>query len=290
MKGSALDVIQGRFRNITSRKLGAWTRGMFGKWHFKRYRRAMVHLQKRWRAYLMRKQFAAVEKQVTVLQAHVRRRKWQRRFRAYLAVKDRAAGIVGKCLRGNSDRRRFLRARGGTTKLQAHARRRVAAVRFATMLRGFTRLQAVQRGRRSRELQHKESSAVKIQATFRGFKARRRVARLKQVKVTGCVTIQANVRRYLAQKRYRALLRGTRLAQRLYRGVLGRRTAARRRRALVVLKDALLGVRGVWVARACGDGVDDSTHTRLPLPLDQPCGGQRTVRVAPSLPVHHCRL
>ena len=36
MKGSGLDVIQGSFRNIMSRKLGAWNRAMFGKWRFKR--------------------------------------------------------------------------------------------------------------------------------------------------------------------------------------------------------------------------------------------------------------
>jgi len=250
----------------------------------------------------MKRKFAAVEKYVAVLQAHIRRRMQVRKYRAYLKVKVRARVVHGAkgcagvhvlmhsmavcmcmymcvcvcvrvcvslmpCLmpRGCSllqnqagliiqrnvvmyhHRRRFVKCRRGFNLLAACARRKAAVARYHRMVRGFTRLQAVARASRVRYRLAKESSAIKIQAVFRGHKARKRVARLRRVKVTGCVVIQAEVRRYLCQKRYTRLKVATGHAQRLYRGKLARRAVARLRAAVATIKNRLLSVGALRV-------------------------------------------
>ena len=242
-----MDVIQSRFRNVMSCKIGAWNRAMFGKWRFKRYRRAICHLQRRWRAFLMRRKFAAVEKQVAVLQAHIRRRLQQRKFRAYLKVKAKAGTMVQSFVAMAYHHRRYLRCKKGITSMQAIVRQVTSKARFVAMRRGFTRLQAVYRGRRSRRLVGQEVSALKIQSVFRGYRARKRVKRLRAIKLTGCVRIQANVRRFLCQTYYQRLQAATHHGQRLWRGKLARRLASLLRSSLGVIQNRLLGY--VWRRR-----------------------------------------
>lgn len=240
MKGQALDVIVGRFRVVNARKLVAWSRGVFTRWHFVRYRRAIVHLQKRWRAFLMRRKFAVVERQVTVLQAHVRRRQQRAKYLRLRKARAQSGTIVLRSVQMNYHRRRYLRCRKGTVVLQAILRMRIGRRRYLVLRAGFTRLQAVYRANRARAWMGREKSVILIQSVFRGHKARKRVARLRAVKITGCVSIQAAWRRYYWQNKYARLRHGTQMAQRLWRGKVGRRRHLGMKLALREIKSFLL--------------------------------------------------
>ena len=239
MKSGALDVLQTRLRNINAAILQNWTRGVFTKWHFTRYRRALVNVQKRFRLKLMKKKFAAAEKQVTVLQAHARRRRAQRRVAAMRKARANAGSTVLKAMKGNAQRRRYMRGRKGAVAVQARFRGKRERKHFVAQKAAATKMQALFRGHNARKRLRLESSVVSIQRVYRGHRGRKKAARRKEVLVTGIVIIQTVYRCFRQAKRFRRLRRGALTAQRLWRGRLAREEATTRRQAVVKLQSRM---------------------------------------------------
>lgn len=135
---------------------------------YKRFRRAVIVCQRLYKAVIMRRKFALFAKQLTRLQAHVRRRRAARRFRGIKRRRIRGAAVIQAVYRQHCVRRWFLSLKRSCLRLQ-HVWRVVLS---------------------NRRLRLWKWAASKMQVIVRDRMARMKEERLRRAALNGCVKIQ----------------------------------------------------------------------------------------------------
>ena len=157
-------------------------------WNRKQYllmKRSITVLQCYWRATLLARQcrvsYLRLKTSTIILQAHVRRRKVQKR----LAIQHRAATVIQSMFRCYIEKRRFTKIRGSLVVIQCRWRATLLARQcrrsYTELRRAATTLQSHFRRRKVQQMlgiQHR--AATTIQSVFRGYLCRRRFQALKQ--------------------------------------------------------------------------------------------------------------
>ncbi|KAL4169584.1 hypothetical protein KRP22_010502 [Phytophthora ramorum] len=143
-------------------------------------------------------------------------------------VKNFAGGEVVRIARGRLGRRRYRRL---FEEKEEAARRLHATIRIQTVFRGFS-------NRKAYRAKLRENKACMLERVFRGHLGRKRARRLRKEQERrrfqdrNAAKVQATWRMYIARGRF-LTARFSELAaleiQRMYRGLLGRREAARKK-------------------------------------------------------------
>lgn len=224
LKDGAYDGIIKRFRNFHTLRIQAWWKMALIRKRFTRLRAAVRVLQKIWKGVMMRKKFAAVSKQIAKIQAHMRRKRAQRKYQRMKAVRANAGHKILATIRMHRTRKAFKKFHAAWEKMQGRMR----------ILRA------------QRELKKRRAAMLAVQAAARTFLAVVRYRRAKKLKLKGASMIQSAWRMYSQRKTYKAIRRSIVKAQRVARAWLAK-ILRKKMLMLVVVMQAMFKK---WKARA----------------------------------------
>ncbi|XP_032240895.2 abnormal spindle-like microcephaly-associated protein homolog [Nematostella vectensis] len=266
---SSTSVIQTRFRaQLAMRK---------ARENYTETRAAAITLQSTWRGHQQRLQYSEICKSAVVLQSHVRAYQARRRFvvmkqaaaviqTRYHAYRDgascrlkynmlrRASVTIQSFYRGYLSRQHVRQIKAAVT-LQKHARALLQGRKehrdYITMKRAAVVLQSAYRGRCARLGARSHRAARIIQSLYRGFVARKRVERMREVRRQCLLRFSAAVFHHLSAIRVQRFYRRARALavarkeiasvvaiQFWWRGALARHRYLRMRSAAIVLQQA----------------------------------------------------
>lgn len=262
LKDGCLEFIHEMFRKSVAGKLAVWmfTRVKwlrFRMWraHLLRRRIAIRMLMRRYAAYLLRKRYESCIRQITRLQAHVRRRQAVRRY-ATLA-EDRQAGALAlqRVWRGGRVRARVWATRRRLVRLQARVRgaqaRQVAARRKAALLLIQRSLRGAMARKRFARLQaNRGAAACKIQTWWRMVSARSKYSALLAARYQGgAVKLQSWVRGCKARAIAKHRKQAAHKIQAMVRMAVARKAYQSTRGAALRLTSWIVGVYRAWSLR-----------------------------------------
>ncbi|XP_072199461.1 abnormal spindle-like microcephaly-associated protein [Excalfactoria chinensis] len=229
--------------------------------------RSVIKIQSSFRAYVIQKRFKTLRNATVKIQACVKMRRARRyycalreatlyvqqryRSRRYaLQLKEDYRKLKGACIRiqaavrGYLVRKQIKRWRETAIFLQAQYRMRRTRARYLTIYSAAVVIQKHYRAYHKLLCQRQEflqlkKAAVRIQAAFRGYKARKKL----KLEHRAAVKIQTAIRARAARTKYQAMIRAAVVIQRWYRTC---KTSNRQRLTFLTIRAAALTLQAAF--------------------------------------------
>ncbi|KAJ7400063.1 hypothetical protein BTVI_108813 [Pitangus sulphuratus] len=229
--------------------------------------RAVIKIQARYRAYVVRKRFKNLKGATVKIQAFVRM--WQarkhycalkeatlyvqRRYRSHrctLQLKEDFRKLKGACIRiqavvrGYLVRKQIQRWRETAVFLQACYRMRRDRQWYLSIYKAAIVIQQHYRAHKKQQCQRQEflqvkKAAVRLQAAFRGYKTRKKL----KLEYRAAIKIQTAFRAHAAQRKHKAVVQASVVIQRWYRNC---RSGNRQRLNFLRTRAAVLSLQAAF--------------------------------------------
>ena len=227
MKDTALDEIYLQFKNFHCHNVQKWYRCRIHHLRYKKFRKAVLAVQKRWKGYLYRKKFAMVTRQITVIQANIRGHNARKKYKKLLEKRDASARRLavggGWSAMKNTPFHCFPRYSSGIFQIfessETSSEDAACGIHGSgndSGPKGAPRVGEAESGSHNtpgkdllsmwKYYREVHVSFVLPQSRVRGHLARNRTTKIRNARKHGCVLIQRTIRGKLERSRYRFMV------------------------------------------------------------------------------------